>query len=53
MADVLILSRSVRVDGRARTALANHIGALPKTINEIWRGRRESVLRVNKVAGSS
>ena len=41
----------------AQTALANHIGVLPKTINEICRGKRgisaEMAMKLSKSLGGS
>ena len=43
--------------GLTQTALAKHIGVLPKTINEICRGKRgisaEMAMRLSKALGGS
>ena len=43
--------------GLSQTALAKHIGVLPKTINEICRGKRgisaEMAMRLSKALGGS
>jgi addiction module HigA family antidote len=43
--------------GLTQSALANHIGVLPKTINEICRGKRgisaEMAMKLSKALGGS
>ncbi|MBU0568626.1 HigA family addiction module antidote protein [bacterium] len=52
-----VLQDEIEETGLTQTALANHIGVLPKTINEICRGKRgisvEMAMKLAKALGGS
>ena len=52
-----VLQDELEEIGLTQTALAKHIGVLPKTINEICRGKRgisaEMAMRLSKALGGS
>ncbi|MDI6789244.1 MAG: HigA family addiction module antitoxin [Thermodesulfobacteriota bacterium] len=52
-----VLQDELEEIGLTQTALANHIGVLPKTVNEICRGKRgisaEMAMRLSKALGGS
>lgn len=52
-----VLQDEIEEIGLTQTALANHIGVLPKTVNEICRGKRgisaEMAMKLSKALGGS
>ena len=52
-----VLQDELEVVGLTQSALAKHIGVLPKTINEICRGKRgisaEMAMKLSKALGGS
>ena len=52
-----VLQDELEEIGLSQTALARHIGVLPKTVNEICRGKRgisaEMAMRLSKALGGS
>lgn len=53
----LVLQDEIDVLGITQATLANHIGVLPKTINEICRGKRgisaEMAIKLSQALGAS
>jgi addiction module HigA family antidote len=52
-----VLQDEIEEEGLTQSALAKHIGVLPKTINEICRGKRgisaEMAMKLSKALGGS
>jgi len=52
-----VLQDELEETGLTQTSLANHIGVLPKTINEICRGKRgisaDMAMKLSKALGGS
>jgi addiction module HigA family antidote len=52
-----VLQDELEETGLSQTALANHIGVLPKTINEICRGKRgisaDMAMKLSRALGGS